>query len=454
MRYIKDVQTKYSYELVVCGGGMSGFASAISAASKGIKTLIVERNGCLGGVATSCMVNHLLGAKHVDSSTESLKKNISGLFDILADRLISKNYAIDPNKTALYDNPHGWYSTLAEGLVVSSEGLKMEMELMCKESGVDILYLSHICDVVKAESSISHIIVHNKSGLFAIEGKYFVDATSDADIAVYCGCPYIKGRETDGLMAPASLMMHLENVNTEKLRTYIRENNEHRFKKLIKVLKEKGIWSFPYDIFICVQLTKPDTYMINTIRQVGVDGTDGSSISNAIIDGRDESFRLFEIVKKHFPGFENSAILRIADNIGIRETNRIKGVYTLTVEDLIENRKFDDTIAISSYGWDLPDPNKPSIQPMEKTKRKNCYTYIPYRSLLPLGIDNLIVTGRSISVQRDALGPVRVMGPCIAMGQAAGLASYLSINSCCSYINIDITNLKNLLVEQNCILDL
>ncbi|HXK72260.1 MAG TPA: FAD-dependent oxidoreductase, partial [Clostridia bacterium] len=378
MRYIKDIQTKYSYELVVCGGGMSGFASAISAASKGIKTLIVERNGCLGGVATSCMVNHLLGAKHVDSSTESLKKNISGLFDVLADRLISKNYAIDPNKTALYDNPHGWYSTLAEGLVVSSEGLKMEMELMCKESGVDILYLSHICDVIKDESSISHIIVHNKSGLFAIEGKCFVDATSDADIAVYCGCPYIKGRETDGLMAPASLMMHLENVNTEKLRTYIRENNEHRFKKLIKVLKEKGIWSFPYDIFICVQLTKPDTYMINTIRQVGVDGTDGLSISNAILDGRDESFRLFEIVKNHFPGFENSAIFRIADNIGIRETNRIKGVYTLTVEDLIENKKFDDTIAISSYGWDLPDPNKPSIQPMEKTKRKNCYTYIPY----------------------------------------------------------------------------
>jgi len=194
--------------------------------------------------------------------------------------------------------------------------------------------------------------------------------------------------------------------------------------------------------------------MINTIRQVGVDGTDGLSISNAILDGRDESFRLFEIVKNHFPGFENSAIFRIADNIGIRETNRIKGVYTLTVEDLIENKKFDDTIAISSYGWDLPDPSKPSFQPMEKIERKNCYTYIPYRCLLPLGIDNLIVTGRSISVQRDALGPVRVMGPCIAMGQAAGLASYLSINSSSNYRNIDITKLKNLLVEQNCILDL
>jgi len=249
-------------------------------------------------------------------------------------------------------------------------------------------------------------------------------------------------------------MMHLENVDTEKLRAYIRENNEHRFKKLISRLREKDIWTFPYDIFICVQLTKPDTYMINTIRQVGVDGTDGLSISNAILNGRDENFRLYEIVKNHFPGFENSRILRIADNIGIRETNRIKGVYTLTVEDLIENKKFDDTIAISSYGWDLPDPNKPSLQPMEKTKRKSSYTYIPYRCLLPLGVDNLIVTGRSISVERDALGPVRVMGPCIAMGQAAGLASYLSISTNCNYQNIDISELKNLLLEQNCILNL
>ena len=128
--------------------------------------------------------------------------------------------------------------------------------------------------------------------------------------------------------------------------------------------------------------------------------------------------------------------------IGIRETRRIKADYTLTVEDLLLGKEFDDCIALSGYGWDMPNPKSPSLQPYQGIKRKSPYTPIPYRCLLPVGLDNVIVAGRCISVEREALGPVRVMGPCLAMGEAAGLASALSIKENCSYRQVSVSVLQ------------
>ncbi len=430
---------------------MSGFACAVAAAREGISVILIERNGCLGGTGTCGGVNHLLGAKKYKPSTDKLSKSIAGLFDELESRLLSRNGACDPRKVNYSLNTHGWLAGLGEGLIFDVEIMKHEIELMCVETNVKLLYYTDVIDVVKDADEIKCVICHNKSGIFAVSGDYFADTTGDADIAYMSGCQFSVGDE-NGLMAPASLEMHVEGVDTKKLSEYIAENKTPRFREKIAELRSCGVWDFPYDIFISVQLVRDDVYMINTIRQVGINGLDGDSLTLGTIKGRDENFLLFEIMRKYFPGFENARIRNIAPVIGIRETRRIKGVSALTVDDLTSGKKFDDVIAYSGYGWDLPDPKSPSFQPMEKVKKSD-YTPICYSCMVTAEVDNLIVAGRSISVERQVLGPIREMGPCIAMGQAAGVAASIAKNNKMAFRFIDVKDLRQKLKEHGAIAD-
>ena len=193
-----------------------------------------------------------------------------------------------------------------------------------------------------------------------------------------------------------------------------------RFRELISELRSQGEWNFPYEIFISVQLHEKGTMMINTTRICDVDGTDGLSISRGMMQGRSEVNELMRLMRKHFPGFANARIRTVAPVLGIRETRRIVGDFIYTVDDLVAARDFPDTIGFSGYGWDLPDPKRPSYQPMHGVKRKRPYTPIPFRCLVPRPIQNVICPGRAISVERDVLGPLREQAPCYAMGHAAG----------------------------------
>lgn len=451
MLYQKEITEIRKYDFLVCGGGMTGFACAIAAARKGVKTAIIEKTGNLGGVAVSCGVNHLLGGLKYRNETKKCEWFVGGIFKELADKLLSADAAIDPDTIDRKWNPHGWLESLADGIIFDIEKMKRILDEMCCEEKVDVYYFTDIVDVIVEEESLKCLVAHNKSGLLSFEADYFADATGDADIAAWSGCRTVLGRETDNLTAPASLEMHLDHVDTSELSDYIKKNNEPRFRKLILQLRERGIWNFPYEIFICVQGIREDTYMINTVRQTGINSIDGQSLSNAMSDGRKECFELFQILKEHFPGFANARLKFIAPMIGIRESRRIVGDYVLTVDDIRSGKFMSDSIALSAYGWDLPDPVKPSYQPMhEKKISKPEFIQIPYRSLLPDKIRNLIVAGRCISVERDVLGPVRVMAPCIAMGQAAGTAAYLAKDSAVSFKNIDVLRLQQILENDAC----
>lgn len=449
--YSSGFEIKDFYDVVVCGGGFSGFSAAYSAAREGAKVLIVEKNGCLGGVGTSGLVNHILGARFIDDG--KIYQSIGGLYKTLEERLVTKGFAVDYKKVDLNLNPHGWYPSLGIGVVFDGEYIKLELEQMLSEVGCEILYYTHIVDVVSENAQVTGIVVNNKSGTYVIGGKYFVDATGDADICRALGLDFKKGDE-DGGMAAASLEMHVEGVDSEVLSEYMKTTGDLRFRNIIAQLKQNGEWTFDYDIFISVMLCENDKYMINTIRQTGVDGTDAKSLSNAVINGRKENYKLLEIMKKHFPGFKNAKIYKIAPSVGIRETVRIDGEYTLSVNDLINGTMFDDVIAISSYGWDLPHPKKPSFQTFHGIKIKNAYTLIPYRCLVPKNSRNIITAGRCISVEREVLGPVRVMAPCIAMGEAAGIAAYMSMKENIDFKDINISELKQKISKYGGITDL
>lgn len=443
MLYSKNVEIKENFDLVVCGGGFAGFAAAYSAAREGLRVILVERNGSLGGVGTNGLVNHILGERYIEDG--EVKTCVGGLFSQIEKELLKMGGAIDIKDVDLELPPHGWFAVLGIGLIFDKEKMKLLLEEMLLRVGVKILYMTDIVDVIKDKGEIKGVLVHNKSGLYGIEGKYFVDATGDADICTMAGIETRKGDEEGGMSA-ASLEMHLENVDWEELTEYMRSTGDVRFRALIRELKEKGIWKFPYEIFISVMLTQKDTFMINTIRQVGIDGTSAESLSRGIIDGRKENFELFEIAKNYFPGFKNAKVREIAPVIGIRETNRILGEYTLTVEDLVTGKDFPDSIALSGYGWDMPNPKKPSVQPFHAVGRKSPITQIPYGSLLPQGMNNLITVGRCISVEREVLGPVRVMGPCIAMGEAAGIATALALKESTAYNKVNTNALREKIV--------
>jgi hypothetical protein len=296
-------------------------------------------------------------------------------------------------------------------------------------------------------------VLFNKSGLFAVPCRAVVDATGDADVAARSGCAVTKGRAGDGLMTPASLIFHVDNVDQDALRDEIYATGSNRFRELIADLRARGEWTFPYEIFISVQLTHKGTMMINTTRITDVDGTDGLSVSRGMMQGRREVSRLMVLMRRHFPGFREARIRSVAPNLGIRETRRIVGDFVMTVEDLVAGRDFPDTIGFSGHGWDLPDPRAPSHQPMEQVRRRRPYTPIPYRVMVPRPVENVLCPGRAISVERDVLGPLREQAPCYAMGHAAGLAAVQALREGAAFHDLDTDALREALLAAGAIVD-
>lgn len=439
MLYTKNIESEKIYDVAVIGGGFSGFAAAYSAAREGANVVLVERDAALGGVGTRGLVNQMLGIR--TRYEGEYRTCIKGLCKELEDRVLKEGEGIDFKSVDFNLSPHGWKPSLGLGFVFDNEYMKLTLERMLTEVGVEILYYTDVIDVIKENNSIKSVVTHNKSGLSLISAGCFVDATGDGDIYTLCGEDFFFG-DSEGGLAAASLEMHVENVDSKELFEYMKTTGDVRFKALIEPLKAQGKWDYDYEIFISVLLTHPDVYMINTIRQVGIDGTSAESITRGTMDGREENYRLLETMRAYFPGFKNATIRQIASTIGIRETRRLKGVYTLSIDDVISSKRFEDSIAVSGYGWDMPNPKNPSHQPYHSVKRSSRFTEIPYRALLPKNTENLIVVGRCISTEREVLGVVRVMGPCVAMGEAAGIAAKMALDGSVSFSEVNVTALR------------
>ena len=448
MNYSRNIPVGETYDLIVCGGGPAGVPAALAARRAGMKVLLVEATGQLGGTGTSAGVSHLLGARCASDGT----KCVAGIFDEVVNDLVARGGAIDPAtiKKEKYP-PFGWFPGLAVGVPFDPLAMVALLDEKMLAAGVDVLFFTSVVDVVVAGKRVTHVVLFNKSGLHAVPVGAVVDATGDADVSARSGCEVVKGRPEDGLMTPASVTFHVDHVDQDALASDIYEKKSPRFRELIAELRAKGEWTFPYEIFISVQLHEKGTMMINTTRLCDVDGTDGRSVSQALMTGRQEVQRLFALMKKYFPGFANARLRLVAPSLGVRETRRIVGDYVYSVADILAARDFPDTIGFSGYPWDLPDPKRPSYQPMHEKKigMPRPYTPIPYRVMVPRPVENLICPGRAISVERDVLGPLREQGPCYAMGHAAGLAAAQRV----AFKDVDTQRLRSELSKQNAIID-
>ena len=455
--YSRQLSVLTPYDVVVCGGGPSGCAAALAARREGLRVLLVEDQAQLGGMATSGLVSHWLGGR-----TQEGEWVIRGLFRTLVEEAAACGCAIKPRLTdgRVY-HPHGWLPWFIHGIPIDPFAMARFLDEKFLRAEIDVLYETRVIDAQIRDSRITHVILQNKSGVQAVPATAVIDATGDADVAAFSGCQVVAGRESDGLMAPASLTFHLYNVDHQALGNTIETRRNPKFRDTISELRKTGEWPFPYDIFISVQLLQQDVAMINTMRLTGVNGLDGRSRTNGLIEGRKEAYALLDIFRKHFPGFRNAEMKSIATLLGIRETRRIQADFCLRVADLVEGTEFDDTIGFSMYGWDLPDPHKPSLQPLidetagnfvNKVEKMLC-TPIPYRIMVPRPILNLLCPGRAVCVERDVLGPLRVMAPCMAMGEACGTASAQIVNERVSAAAVDVPRLKNRLREVGVLVD-
>lgn len=446
------------FDVIVCGGGPAGCAAAITAARCGLRTLVIEGQGQLGGMGTSGLVSHWLGGRTYDGKDWV----VGGIFKELSLKGVERGIALlpEPEPDDRY-SPHGWCraGAITSGVPFDPFAMAVLLDKVLQEAGVNVLLFTRAVDVVVTDQVISQVIIHNKSGLQAVSAKAVIDATGDADIAALSGCQTVLGRREDQLMTPVTLQMHVDHVDTDVLTDYANQHGRggaFRWLDEIQELIKQGEWPFSYNRLISVQLTERDTFMVNTSRLTGTDGTDGTSISRAMAKGRRESLQLLDILRRHAPGFKNARLKAVAPLLGVRETRRIVGDFVLRVQDLIDDVPLPDVIGYSAYGWDLPDPKHPSDNPNVGHQRgvKKTIFEIPYRIMIPRPVANLLCPGRAVSVEREILGPLRVMAPCMAMGEAAGVASDLVVRNGVDFAAVDAVALRAKLANRKAIVNL
>jgi len=411
-------------DVLVVGGGPAGVGAALAAARNGAKTMLIERWGFLGGMWTAGLVNPLFDYK-----------NKGGIIAELVSRLKARGAW----------KSHRFLNTF------DPETMKFILDQMMEESGVTVLFYTLAVDVIVKDNQIKGVIIENKSGRQAILAKIVIDCTGDGDIAAKAGAPYEKGRREDGLMQPMTLMFRLSNV------TFHQEKWDQLY-ELMKEAVKRGVkypWRTPSAWII--HLPNKGDAVVQLTHIFKVDGTDAWDLTKAVIEGRKivmDTVKLF----KNIPELESVALIDSAVSIGIRETRRIIGEYVLTLEDMIKGRKFDDGVLTCTFGIDIHEPDPKNVPPLPEDLVSQKYPtikpyQIPYRCLVPLKIDNLLVAGRCISGSHEAHASYRVTGDCIAMGQAAGTAAALCVKNGVTPRELDASLLRHTLKEQGVAID-
>ncbi len=440
------------YDVIVVGGGPAGICAAVSAARQGVKTLLVEQNGFCGGMATAGLVGPFMTC--YDSAGEEMI--IKGLFEEIVDRLVEKDFAIHPKDIMGGTAFTSWIKIGHDHVTpFESEGLKLVLDEMLCEAGVEILYHTTFLEPILEQNKIVGIKVASKSGIKAIESNVVIDCTGDGDVAYRSGVPFEMGNEELGLIQPATMFYHISNVDSDALEADIQANINNFYRKdgvnyrslhwRVTEARENGDWSLDRVSIGIFRMPKKDEWCVNTSRIMNVDSTDNKSLSGAEIEGRRQVDEITRFFRKYVPGCENARIKATASHIGIRESRHIKGEYRLTAEDLLNAKVPEDSVFIAANSVDVHGRFGPKSNEYVPINGK--YYGVPYRSLVPVNIDGLLVAGRCLSADSTAAGAVRVMPPCMAMGQAAGTAAALSVKNNCTVRNINTKELISALVE-------
>lgn len=429
-----DVPVVVDAEVVIVGGGPAGLSAAIAAARAGAKTLLVERFGSLGGNATVGLVGPFM-TNYVGD-----EPSVEGIYLELVERAVEMGGALHPRH--IYTGPYSNYGPITHDHVTpfDPEIVKMVAFKMVEEAGVQLLLHSLAVKALKSRpETIDAVVVANKSGLQAVRGKVYVDGTGDGDLAALAGAEYVFGRG-DGKAQPMSLFFVMAGVDTDRVIEYVEADlpNRRALKNLIREHPDE--WIQTRDSMGMYLEPRKGEFRINCTRILGVDGTSSMDLTKAEMEGRKQIETIIRFVRKYAPGFEHAYVASSGATVGVRESRHVLGEYVLTGEDATEGRKFPDAIARCSYGVDIHNPTGPTTQ-MLPIRGDGVYD-IPYRCLVPKGLDNVLLSGRCISGDHVAHASYRVMPFCFATGQAAGMAAALSAKGAIRPRDLDVAALQ------------
>ena len=404
------------YDVIVVGGGFAGVSAALSAARTGAKVLIVEKSNCLGGAASNCLVNPFMSnSTRLNGKRQSLSQ---GIFKEIWTKL-KKHSAL-------------------KGSAFHEEELKRILSESVLEAGVDLLFHAYIFEAKKQGNKIESITVATKSGKLELQANYFIDATGDAQVAFLADCPTTLGREPDHLCQPMTLCFRVGNVDIR------------RFGRSVKGLQlahsqalANGELINPRENILYFYTPIPGVVHFNTTRVVKKNPTDPFEVTEAETLARKQVYEIYEFMKKHADGLEDSFLMMTASEIGVRESRMIVGDYVLTEQDCRSCTKFDDSIAACNYDIDIHNPEGTGTSHYYFPVGE--YYTIPYRALIPLGVENLLVAGRCISSDHGAQASYRIMPVVCCIGEAAGSAVGLSVKNKTTVREIDVKELQSVL---------
>ncbi len=424
IRYTNDLEIRRDVDVFIAGGGPAGCAAAVAAARLGASVFLAEAQSCLGGQGTSGMVPVFMkfgdGENFLAAGVG--KEFLEKMWEFGGEEYKKK-----------------------KSNAIKLEALKRAYEEMLTQAGVEFLFGVTVTDVMTDGDAITECIINGKSGMFAVRAKIYIDCTGDADLSYMAGATCDKGDENGQMMA-GTLCSLWTGIDWER-----RNGSDNRnLKKAI----EDGVFENPDLHLPGMQKISKNIGGGNIGHTFNVDGTDECSLTKALMYGRQLCDQYEKYYKEYLTGYENMELVATGAMLGIRETRRVRGIYTLVLKDFISRAVFDDEIGRYCYPVDIHASDNSVESFNEFLADHTGYRYkkgesygVPYRILVPVGINNLLMAGRCVSTDRAMQSSIRVMPGCYITGQAAGVSAALCAKDGCSPKNANVHAIQSELLD-------